>query len=229
MGSGGEPRSEETINFLTFNINFHTMKKLLNVFAMLTLFAFCLIAPPELSAQDGSTGTLLFDSVTSMNAFTPDVSRNEAQLALVTSATVSATVYEYDRVSSAWKRVGDISVQDGTTIDLTYVGNVLTAEVAQNGAETGQAMTWNGSSWVPDDITVSATDVNFTSGNFTATDVGAALEELFTSIDGTFAVGGVFNSDAEAASGSIALNDFYTAGDNHRDGVREGTVIRRNN
>ena len=164
-----------------------------------------------------------------MNAFTPDVSRNEAQLALVTASAVSATLYEYDRVSSAWKRVGDISVQDGTTIDLTYTGNVLTAEIRQNGATTGQALSWDGSGWVPGDITVAATDVNFTSGNFTATDVGAALEELFTSIQGQFSVGGVFNSDGLASSGGIALNDFYTAGDNHVDGVREGTVIRRNN
>jgi len=205
------------------------MKKLLNIFSMLLFLAISITVPiNEVNAQ-GFLGGRTFDTVADMNAFTPDVSRNEAQLALVTSSTVSATLYEYDRVSSAWKRVGDISVQDGTTIDLSYVGNVLTAEIAQNGATNEQILTWDGSGWVPDDITINAADVNFTSGNFTATDVGAALEELFTSIQGTFSVGGVFNSDALASSGGIALNDFYTAGDNHVDGVREGTVIRRNN
>jgi len=204
------------------------MKKLLNLFTMLMLVALSITIPPnEVNAQ--ATGVRVFDTVTAMNAFTPDVSRDEAQLALVTSSSVSATMYEYDRVSSAWKRIGDISVQDGTTIDLSYVGNVLTAEIAQNGATSGQVLTWDGSGWVPDDISVQADNVNFTSGNFTATDVGAALEELFTSIQGQFSVGGVFNSDALASSGGIALNDFYTAGDSHVDGVREGTVIRRNN
>ena len=40
-------------------------------------------------------------------------------------------------------------------------------------------------------------------------------------------VGGIYNSDAEAEVGGIALNAYYEAGDNHREGIRIGTPVKR--
>ena len=63
-----------------------------------------------------------------------------------------------------------------------------------------------------------------------------AIENLETEINdirdriqgGGLVVAGEYNSDAEAQDGGVGLNDYYAAGQNHRDGVRWGTPIRRN-
>ena len=199
--------------------------KFKNIFSLFMIsFLFCFMTV-DVEAQP--TGIRKFATVAAMNSYTPNVAQHQAMMALVTSGTLVSTLYHYDQVSSSWTRVGDITVNDGTTIDFTFSGGTLTAEIAQNGATTNQYLKWNGSAWGPSGITVSADAVSFTSGNFSATDVEAALEELFTAIDGTFAVGGSFNSDALAGAGSIGVGDYYTAGDDHIDGVREGTVIKR--
>lgn len=41
------------------------------------------------------------------------------------------------------------TVADGATIDLTITGQEITAEIAQNGASTGQVLEWNGIGWFP--------------------------------------------------------------------------------
>ena len=45
---------------------------------------------------------------------------------------------------------------------------------------------------------------------------------------GGLVVAGEYNSDAEAELGGVGINDYYAAGQNHNDGVRWGTPIRRN-
>ncbi|MEO0337574.1 MAG: hypothetical protein AAF242_00010 [Bacteroidota bacterium] len=56
----------------------------------------------------------------------------------------------------------------------------------------------------------------------------AQLNDINTRIgQGGLTVGGKYNSDEDAGLGGVLISNYYVAGPDHREGVREGTPIQR--
>jgi hypothetical protein len=63
------------------------------------------------------------------------------------------------------------TILDGTTIDLTQTGGQITAEIKQQGATSGQVLSWDGSNWSPSTPSSGVTDLSVSNRTTTTLDV----------------------------------------------------------
>lgn len=191
---------------------------------------FCLFALLAFSAdaQVKGSGVQYFNTVAQMNGYIPDVTSG-SEIAIVTSASVVATIYTWDRVNTQWAEITSITVSDTDNIELSIVNGVLTATFAGNGATSGQTYFYNGTAWVP--RTITGSDVVITpTGNYTGSDVQAALNNIAGQLHDAATLGSgnstaltltgqALKLDEDVLESNLAVNDLKTL-----TGVASGAV-----
>ncbi|MBP47153.1 MAG: hypothetical protein CMH53_04375 [Myxococcales bacterium] len=131
-----------------------------------------------LPQEDGDVGDVLATNGTGELSWIARASNNDlgqlSDVDLSTQLPVDGSALIYNSAASMW--VPGASVTDLSTSVLNDI-----SDVSYGGTPgTGQALLWNGSAWVPNDIAVSLddlADVTFSNGAFTATGLQAIVLE----------------------------------------------------
>lgn len=195
-----------------------------------------MMAMPEGQAQiNASSGIVTANSIDSLNNITPNYSEGHAVLGLVIAPDKSSRFAIWNDSSDVWDYTTggstELMVNDGTTIDFTYNGGILTAEIAQNGAIANQTLQWDGSSWTPQDQIGSEVSITDTGTYYTTDNVEAALQELGAVVQNIVTAENTYDSDADAAAGSPVVpigGHYYLSISNVYGGI-ENTIRKRKN
>ena len=220
---------------------------------LLTMFLAVAFMAVSLQAQTHQTKIKRFTTVALMNAFTPDPSKGEAMMALVTDGSLTSTLYHYDQPTSTWTKSGelDTDTDEQDLLTPTIAGTVVTFGIEDgNSANFDFGVLQDGTG--TDDQTaaeVPITTIEFNNNlSSSDTDIQTALETIDDLVLGTdtqqLSVGGggielvdggsVQTDDvikqlkgpfiSDAAATTVASGERYILDANNRYAEAKGTI-----
>ncbi len=192
---------------------------------LLFLFAFCLFAQASFSQALNVSGVCVGSG--SPNGAGLNIS-SQTQLieCTVYKDTTNGNIWVYDGTLAAnarWRRVA-INFTNSDWITVGNVGNTHTASLLQNGATSGQVITWNGTAWVP---TTPSGGTTYTAGSgisINGSNVISATDAQVTN-EGALSVGAGGANDSDITSNTSGSTAVKIAGGTNISVTESGSTI----